>query len=952
MLRPAPVSLACVVFALGASWAAHAAELVEGALSQVPILRRFAIEDGLPQSSVNAIIQSRDEYLWLGTFGGLVRFDGERFTTFRSLAGEGPSSDRVSALLEDQTGQLWIGTEDGGLTVRKDGQFERLSVCDGRCRVYVLLLQQGQVLASTTEGLFVIDAVTHRARVTSALRLISGAVDARGDAYFVGDAQLWRHDQRGLEAVPLPPTVGRIGIVRWLGDELWVAGDDKLFRQSKGSWLRVAGDRPWPAVRMLTKDAEGKVWVSDALGRTARVSASGKVEPAPLNAGTLVSTLMGSDGTLWFGSNARGLWRVRRPRVALLNDARSGFNLPGFAVTGDGAGGHWLGLNCAGVRHRDGQGRVRAWPLAPCAWSLDVAPAGRLWIGGTDGRLAYIDHPNASVQVAYTWASTELVRSVQALSDSELLVSAGETTSRLTISPAGKVTATELRPLSSMRIVRIVPSRSGGLWFVGDHGALRLVNDQVAERIDVAAGLSTRFVRALYEETDGTLLLGTYGGGLNVVRDGRVIRVHRESTGLFDDVVSCILEDSYGSLWLAGNRGLSSIGPAQRKALANPSIDVRRVGANEGLVPVETNGAVDPACHRDRDGRLWFPLLSGFAVVTPEAPTQHAIAPSPAPVIEAVSLGGEPRDPREVVRVDAERQSLEFDVSVASLIAPEDTRVRFRLSVNREWVEVKAGRRVVWPSLPWGTYDVEVIARVADRDWSPPTRLHIVHPRPWYWHPVSWAGFAIATALGTLLLQRIVREYLRRRNTRYLAEIKQRSDDLERHNRALEELARTDALTGLTNRRGFVEDLKTAWSNETNFPLSVLIVDVDDFKRYNDQFGHARGDDCLKTVGRILQTNVRATTDVARLGGEEFVVLVRQAPQTQAHALAERLMAVMNAAAIPHASGTHHPIVTFSVGCATADQGRHGGPEALMERADAAMYQAKRAGRNAVRVAS
>lgn len=131
----------------------------------------------------------------------------------------------------------------------------------------------------------------------------------------------------------------------------------------------------------------------------------------------------------------------------------------------------------------------------------------------------------------------------------------------------------------------------------------------------------------------------------------------------------------------------------------------------------------------------------------------------------------------------------------------------------------------------------------------------------------------------------------------------------------------------------------------------MLVIDVDDFKRYNDQYGHAAGDACLREVGRLLQHNLRATTVAARLGGEEFVVLMRQASAAQALGLAQRLVALMSAAAIPAAAGAHHPVVTFSIGCATS-AASDADPEALLARADAAMYDAKRSGRNTASSAS
>ncbi len=958
MVRSFTVAAACVLLALAGPEEVRAERPAAEALTPRRIVRSFSIEDGLPQSSVTAIIRSRDEHLWLGTFGGLVRFDGERFTTFRSLAGEGPSGDRVSALLEDQRGHLWIGTEDAGLSVMVDGRFERLAVCEGQCRVYSLLAQPEGVLVATTAGLFSVDGTTRAARLVTPLALPWGALDADGAAYFAAPDGLRRYERGALQPVPLPAELASIGLLASLDGELWLSGDAMLFRRAGATWTRVAAEASWPAVTLLVRDGDGAVWVSDTQGQTARIAPGGAIERGALDAGTLTAGRF-ADGSMWLGSNARGLWRVRPSLVALLDDPQVGLDLPGLAVTDDGGDGYWLGVNCGGLLHVDGQGRVlgrhQLGAIVSCPWSLHRTAGGRLWIGTNDGRLGFHDPATGATRWIHAWSSVDRIGAIHAVSERELLVAAGTTTNRVRLADDGAVIAVEaIAALHGPRVLRILPARAGGTWFVGDQGVLRLVGDQVAQRIDVASGLSTRFVRALHEEADGTILLGTYGGGLNVVRGDRVIRVHREATGLHDDVVSCMLEDAHGGLWLSGNRGVSSIGPDQRARLATAAtLDVRAVGASDGLSPEETNGAVDPACHRDRQGRLWFPLLSGFAVLSPPpATTATALVPSPPPVIDAVSLAGRARDPRRPLRVRAREQNLAVDLSVVSLTAPAATRVRFRLSGDHEWIDLTAGRRVVYPRLPWGSYDLEIVARVGERDWSAPTRLRIINPRPWYWRTTSWIGFVLAIGLVTLVVERAIRAYLRWRNARYLAAVKQRAEQLERDNRALVTLARTDALTGLLNRRGFLDELAAIWPDTAAHPISVLVLDVDDFKRYNDEFGHGQGDECLRQVGQLLHASVRATTVVARTGGEEFVVLMRQTSAPQALGLAQRLLTTLRAAAIPQAAAATHRVVTMSIGCATADPAVDPTFESLLARADQAMYDAKHAGRDTVRVAS
>ncbi|WP_129791123.1 sensor domain-containing diguanylate cyclase [Sphingosinicella sp. CPCC 101087] len=170
----------------------------------------------------------------------------------------------------------------------------------------------------------------------------------------------------------------------------------------------------------------------------------------------------------------------------------------------------------------------------------------------------------------------------------------------------------------------------------------------------------------------------------------------------------------------------------------------------------------------------------------------------------------------------------------------------------------------------------------------------------------------------------------------------------------LEALARTDGLTGLSNRRAFDEAFDRAWQHalDCRGMLSLLLFDIDCFKSFNDANGHQVGDDCLRTVARTIGTSLkRAHFLAARYGGEEFVVIAPGTDQSEATALAETTRLAIEALALPHPSSGIGPNVTVSVGVATA-MATAGGttrmPEGLLQAADTALYKAKSMGRNRV----
>ena len=175
--------------------------------------------------------------------------------------------------------------------------------------------------------------------------------------------------------------------------------------------------------------------------------------------------------------------------------------------------------------------------------------------------------------------------------------------------------------------------------------------------------------------------------------------------------------------------------------------------------------------------------------------------------------------------------------------------------------------------------------------------------------------------------------------------LKQQSD-------LLESFAFRDGLTGLANRRAFDDRAASEWNRcmRAGLPLSAMMIDVDHFKLYNDSYGHARGDDCLRAVAQALALKVQRAGDfVARYGGEEFVVLLPDADPASALAVGESLRHAVESLGMEHRASKVCGHVTISVGVASAHPSESGGLAALLERADSMLYACKAAGRNCVK---
>lgn len=228
-------------------------------------------------------------------------------------------------------------------------------------------------------------------------------------------------------------------------------------------------------------------------------------------------------------------------------------------------------------------------------------------------------------------------------------------------------------------------------------------------------------------------------------------------------------------------------------------------------------------------------------------------------------------------------------------------------------------------------------ARLGQGDWARP-------------HQTGSAIAEVSTlshALGQMAAQ------LRDHTEELTRQVAERTTELEEANRVLSKLSHTDGLTGVANRRRFDELLSLEWSRamRAEQALALIMLDVDHFKLFNDRYGHLAGDDCLRSIARVLTEQCRRAGDQpARYGGEEFVILVAEDDVAGAVQLAERVRLAIQALGIPHVDSAHH-VVTVSLGVAVAHPVLGEQAQTLISRADAALYRAKHSGRNQTNLA-
>lgn len=748
------------------------------------LVRHFGAGYGI-SIGVNTAVRTQDGYLWLGTFGGLYRFDGTKATRFqvqrpgsKASAGSGPGSDRITALHEDGMGRLWIGTQDGGFTLYERGRFQLLPLCGGTCKVEAFVESpKHELWAATNAGLMRIDL-----RTLHADYMADPEPGTFSQVVMGSDSNVYVSGYKGMGKVVgdriqkvLPPhqatdsgwkmqaVDGALWMTEWKADGV-IASFDPI----AGRWQQTA-IRGGPIAT-----ADGHLWVNTDNGDLFRVNEGEVLERiSGLPRMGVTSVVADRDGLYWVTSK-EGLWSVQVENGLLTDADDAGVPYPGRAIAEDGDGGMWLGFSCGGLRYLPPQAGAELVDQPSlekqCMSSLLRDQGGGLWVGTTSGLIHLFEGKWRRIPLPPYLNSLQIWQA----DDGELWLGAERHTYRLIRNKQGDYAlSAPVTVLEGMNIAKMRMAQRGGIWFVGDQGAFRLVEGKLVEKWTLAEGLSSRFARAIHEDRNG-IWIGTYGGGLNFIRDGKV-HVYDESNGLHDNTVSCIAPDDRGRLWLAGNKGISVIPTTDSHAW----IESVPVKVSADAASFEVNGGTQTACMRDSKGRFWFSLVQGFLTLDPD---EYANVEGPVPSVHITrvsSAGGTLDAANGMIKLSHRVSSVQIEYVGINLTHPDLLSFRYRLSgQSADWVYTKTGRSISYENIAWGEHVFEVQAKNQGGKWSQSARFLISRPAPWYQRQWLWplVGFCSLMLLiwRTRTTPQIDRH--RQRVDRILAESQRRLD--------------------------------------------------------------------------------------------------------------------------------------------------------------------------------
>lgn len=802
---PSPGLGSLVALCLAASLTGTAVRAEELTVGPRWVARSWTLAEGLPQNSVNAIVQTGGGYIFVGTFGGLARFDGIDFEV-QGPRQELPAS-RITSLYTASDGVLWVGTEDAGLFRSTAGHgFEKVPLLALPVGPVVGILQdrQGATWIGTSRGLVRLgaggDRVWDEEHGMPDDWVMALLEDSRGTLWVGTESGLLRREGERFVRVPLPAKNHSVrALVEAPDGALWVATPTELLRSAGGGFEIVPAPQGYDgevSARFLV-GSDGTMWLgANAVYR--RQDDGWEPVPLPPRArGTIVKAMFQDrESSLWVGLDGGGLVRLRPARIRAYTQAPLDVSTAPIVEGADGA--IWIGTLCNGlvrlagdvatvVRRDDGSS-------FGCVWSLQVDRSGAVWVG-YGGGLTRIDgagQKHFTVPTAAQVAGEDNyglgVRAI--LEDSRGRFWVGTAAGLSQVRNTDSANPEIVSVLADSRVRSIAEARDGSLLVGTQNGVTRYRAGGTVEKIDRASGLSSDDVRVVLEDLDGTLWVGTYGGGLNRVRGGEIVHYLR-ADGLNDDVVSQIFDDGQGFLWMSGNRGISRVSRRELEDFAAgriASIDAVAFGQADGMAETECNGGAQPAGWKARDGRLWFPTIRGVVVVDPRPLPFNRVPPGVA--IVRVSDGQTEVPLTEKIEIPPGASRLEVHYAGLSFVAPERLRFRYQMEgLDDGWVEAGSRRTAYYTQPPPGDYLFRVTAANEDGTWNPSGATLRIRLLPRFYQTRTFlvvAVLAVALALFGLYELRVLG--LRRRQKELERLVGLRTAQLQTHRDQLREL--------------------------------------------------------------------------------------------------------------------------------------------------------------------
>ena len=698
------------------------------------VVKNWNLDDGLPQSTVNTILQTHDGYIWLTTFGGLVRFNGVDFTVFNRSNSLGMLNDRVTYLFEDRDYGLWVSSEKG-VILYKNGLFKTYTEKDGfpdGISCWIKQDKNGTIWASTINSIykfiderFVVQPPIHNDE------LRRKAIGGEGDFWFANEKVVsCVIDGKPVQCFDMVAQT-RAVVMDVEADEkgtIWIATDsDGLFKFSDNNFVHftVKDGLCTNTLRVIFIDEEGKVWVTGIGGISCidpkdNDSIYNITRDEGLTDPDVINMTQDDEGNYWVGTVTGGLTRLRKSIITVYNEKQGLLNSKLLSICFKKNGTLIIGTNAGGIyeltKGKISYSYLNKYLRSLIVWSIFEDSKKRIWIGAGDiilveGNKVRYFKPKKKEEFSWVFSIYE---------DREGTIWFGTNTGLFYFlnDKMEEFTTENNSPIKDARCIYEDGERN--LW-VGTTNGLYKIKGNNIDYLGSIKGPGTSYIRAIYQDKEGTMWFGSYGGGIIRLKENKY-DVITAKDGLFDNIVSHIVEDDSGYFWMGCNRGISRVAKKELNDFADGKINkvnVTSFGKAEGMMTVETNGGFQPSAVKDAGGKIYFPTVNGLAVVDPHKIFVNTKIPEVH--IEKFLIEG-----KEYNNVLKETVSIPFDsadvqIEYTALSFRDIKKVKFKYKIegyDKDWVDAGTRRSAYYTKLPPGKNEFTVIASNNSNIWN------------------------------------------------------------------------------------------------------------------------------------------------------------------------------------------------------------------------------------------
>jgi signal transduction histidine kinase/ligand-binding sensor domain-containing protein len=752
-------------------------------------------QDGFFRGTPQAITQTKDGYLWIGSEGGLVRFDGVRFVPWTSPNGQKLPSNSIHALLGADDGSLWIGTSRGlahwnnvALTnLATSTAFIEAIVQDDKSTIWITRSQihdqDGPLCEAVADALHC-HGVQDGISFPYAQPLFK---DTSGSLWIGSSLGIGRWEPGALKTYnnqELGRNKGLVGVSAIAGGEGSVLVG--IRRSGKGLGLEQLVDGVWKdyvvpgldgsrlGVAALLTDRDNGLWIGTVNQGIYRVY-GGHADHFGSADGLSSDSVQGfyedKEGDLWVAT-AKGVDRFHHTRVISysIQEGLTSEGVDSVLATRDGA--VWMGNSPAlDVHRQDKFSAITAQNGLPGAvvTSLFEDHRGRLWVGVDDGLTLYengrfhaINEPGGKSLGVVTAIAEDVDHNIWAAVTRPALIRIQDDQVR-----------EETQPPTIPRVLSLAADSKDGIWLGLMNGSLARYRQGRLEVLPTNRRANAS-IRNLLVESDGSVWGATQDGAFRW-KEGQE-KTLTSANGLPCDDVSTLIRDNRGSLWLDTQCGFVIIDPSELdRWWTQPDVRLRvtTLDAFDGAQPGMTN--FRPEASKSPDGKLWFANQNVLQVVDP-ASLQSNIVPPPVHV-EQIIVDRKAYVPRESLRLPALSRDIEIDYTALSLVTPEKVRFRYKLEGHdADWQDPEARRQAFYSDLSPGNYRFRVIASNNDGVWNSSGATQDFTVLPAFFQTAWFRLLCFVTAGAMLWLLYILRlrQLARRMQTRFEERLEER----------------------------------------------------------------------------------------------------------------------------------------------------------------------------------